>query len=150
MIELRQFDHLTEDFAKLDKMLDQDYYERFGDIALEYRQYNTLEKVTGFVLAYDGAEPVGCGCIRRLGPDAGELKRIFVCKEHRRKGIAGKIVRECEKMALEQGFSKMALQTGATMSQAIALYEKNGYHRIENYGDFAGDDLSVCMEKSLI
>lgn len=149
MIEIRQYDTLTEDFKELDAMLDEDYYERFGQIALEYRRFNTLEGMVGFVVAYDGRRPVGCGCIRPITPETAELKRIFVCKDYRRKGLAGKIVASCEEMARQNGFQRMHLQTGAVMNEAIALYQKQGYEMIENYGEFAGDENSVCMAKEL-
>ena len=35
------------------------------------------------------------------------------------------------------------------MNEAIALYQKQGYEMIENYGEFAGDENSVCMAKEL-
>jgi len=31
----------------------------------------------------------------------------------------------------------------------IALYEKNGYRRIANYGQYAGIENSICFEKIL-
>ena len=149
MIRMERSNKLTEDFNLLDNLLDEDYYERFGEISLEYKKYNTLERVTGFVLAYDGATPVACGCIRQLGPETAELKRIFVRKEYRRRKIASRIIEECEEMARDEGFDKIALQTGAVMDEAITLYKKHGYEMVANYGEFAGDERSVCMEKPL-
>ena len=35
------------------------------------------------------------------------------------------------------------------MPEEIALYQKRGYCLMSNYGDFAGDDLYVCMGKEI-
>jgi hypothetical protein len=41
------------------------------------------------------------------------------------------------------------LETGVRQPGAIHLYETSGYQRIERYGRYANDPLSLCFEKSL-
>ena len=67
----------------------------------------------------------------------------------RRQGIAGKIVAALEQHAAASGCHRAVLETGADMPEAIAFYEKQGYHLVPNYGDFAGDEVCVCMEKEI-
>ena len=40
-------------------------------------------------------------------------------------------------------------ETGKRQPEAIALYEKNGYNRTPNYGQYVGVENSVCFEKVL-
>jgi len=39
------------------------------------------------------------------------------------------------------------LETGKKQPEAIALYKKNGYKLIPNYGQYAEIENSVCFEK---
>jgi len=41
------------------------------------------------------------------------------------------------------------LETGKKQIDAIALYTKNGYHIIPNYGQYAGVEYSLCFEKRI-
>ena len=46
-------------------------------------------------------------------------------------------------------YKKTVLETGLKQPEAIALYKKNGYTVIPNYGQYAGVENSVCFEKML-
>ena len=69
--------------------------------------------------------------------------------EARAKGLASLILGELENWALELGFEKCILETGRMQPEAIALYEKNGYYRTTNYGQYTGVENSLCFEKNL-
>ncbi len=43
----------------------------------------------------------------------------------------------------------MILETGRKQVEAISLYKKLGFHVIENYGQYIGDDNSICMKMAL-
>lgn len=74
---------------------------------------------------------------------------MFTLPEMRGKGIASKIVSELEIWSKELGFSKIILETGIRQKEAIALYEKCGYQKIPNYGQYSGKENSYCYEKIL-
>jgi hypothetical protein len=56
---------------------------------------------------------------------------------------------ELEKWATELSCEKCILETGKRQEEAVALYKKNGYLLIPNYGQYAGIDNSLCFEKKL-
>ncbi|WP_407524361.1 GNAT family N-acetyltransferase [Lacibacter sp. MH-610] len=56
---------------------------------------------------------------------------------------------QLEQWAKEEGYSAAVLETGKKQPEAIRLYEKCGYSRIPNYGQYAGVENSVCMKKEL-
>jgi putative acetyltransferase len=103
-----------------------------------------------FVVArMEGGRPVGCGGIRRLDPDAAEVKRMYVAPEARRTGVARAILGALEDRARELGFRVVRLETGVRQPEAMALYSSSGYREIPCYGGYAGDPLSRCFEKGL-
>lgn len=74
---------------------------------------------------------------------------MFVPENKRSKGIASIVLKELETWASELGFPKCVLETGYKQPEAIRLYEKNGYVKIPNYGQYIGMENSVCFEKNL-
>jgi len=74
---------------------------------------------------------------------------MFVKPEDRGKGIASKILEELESWAKEQNFKSCILETGKKYPEAIALYKKNGYTVIANYGQYEGIEDSVCFRKTI-
>lgn len=136
------------DFQKLVILLDQDLKIKDGDEHSFFSQYNKLDHIKNVVLYYHEGIPAGCGAFKHYDDTTVEIKRMFVLPETRGKGIAYKILEELEAWAKELGYSAYILETGQKMVEAIKLYEKAGYHRIPNYGQYENIESSVCMAKS--
>jgi GNAT superfamily N-acetyltransferase len=100
------------------------------------------------VAALDG-EAVGCGALRRLDDATGELKRMYVAPEARRLGVGRGLLDELERRARGLGLRRLVLETGLRQHEAMAMYERAGYARIECFGEYEGGGASVCMEKLL-
>ena len=149
MLKLKLTSTTDADFIALTQQLDDEYYEMYGEIALNYRQFNTHTDLLCVVIAYDQDKAVGCGSFKMHDETTAELKRVYVQKTHRRCGLAAQIVNTLESEAQKKGFSRTVLETGADMKPARALYENLGYSYTDNFGPFDGDDLCVCMEKAL-
>jgi GNAT superfamily N-acetyltransferase len=135
------------DFRTLVALLDQDLAIRDGEDHAFYQQFNKVDQIKHVVVAMMGNEAIGCGAIRAYAPDVMEVKRMFVLPEYRGKGVAGAILSELEHWASELGFARCILETGQMQPEAIRLYLKSGYAIIPNYGQYAGVENSVCMEK---
>ena len=140
----------SKDFIDLVKQLDKELQIRDGVEHSFYAQYNKIDKIKNVVVAYYNDVAVGCGAIKEYDISTIEAKRMFVKDEYRSKGIATKILIELELWAGELGYNKCILETGLKQPEAIHLYKKNGYTIIPNYGQYAGVDNSVCMEKVLV
>jgi GNAT superfamily N-acetyltransferase len=78
-----------------------------------------------------------------------EIKRMFVRPKQCGKGLASSVLRELESWAQELGYTHAILETGRKQAEAIGLYQKYGYKRIENYGQYQGMANSVCFGKNL-
>ncbi len=89
---------------------------------------------------------VACGAIV-LGPQYGELKRMFALPEARGQGIGHAILAFLEAEAAVQGCRLYALETGVSQPAAPALYARAGYVRGGPFGDYDPDPLRVFMTK---
>lgn len=149
LINIIRTDSSHPHFIELVKQLDADLAFRDGDDHAFYAQFNQIGKIKYAVVAYHDAEPVGSGAIKQFSEDAMEVKRMYTIPSHRGKGVATSVIRELEQWILDLGFSKAVLETGQNQPEAIAMYNKLGYQRIPNYGQYIGIENSVCFEKLL-
>lgn len=149
MIILRRTDSDDPDFKALVKLLDADLAERDGADHGFYAQFNKIDKIRHAVVCYENDQPIGCGAIKAFSEEAMEVKRMYVSPDGRKKGIATRVLTELETWANELGYARCVLETGKRQPEAIALYEKNGYQRTENYGQYVGVENSVCFAKVL-
>jgi len=150
MTTLIRTDSDHEDFRYLITFLDRELSERDGDEHSFYAKFNTVDAIKHVVVAYIKNEPVGCGSIKAFDEESVEIKRMYVSNLQRRKGVAQEILAELEQWAAELGFERCVLETGTKQPEAIALYQKLGYSIIPNYGQYAGVENSVCMQKNAV
>ncbi len=136
-------------FIELCEMLDDNLNEIVGGEKQreQYIQYNTLEDIDDVVLIYDDEVPVACASFKFYDEYTAEVKRVFVRKEYRGKGISKQLMSELEKRAKNKGFLKLILETGAPLIEAMALYKKMNYKVIENFGQYKDMQDSICMQK---
>jgi len=137
------------DFIFLVNQLDADLAIRDGEEHSFYAQFNKIDKIRYVVVAYEGDQPIGCGAIKEFSADAMELKRMYVSPHMRNAGVATRILSELELWTKALSYGKCILETGKKQPEAIALYKKNGYNLISNYGQYAGIENSLCFEKIL-
>ena len=107
------------------------------------------DEVTVFVVRDDGGGATGMAALVDRGDGTGELKRLFVDEGGRGQGVATTVMDALEAAARAQGIHTLQLETGPEHHAAIALYERRGYARIPNFGLYAGDEFSVCMQRTL-
>nr|BFE62815.1 GNAT family N-acetyltransferase [Dactylosporangium thailandense] len=93
-----------------------------------------------FLVAYVDHVPAGCVGFRTFAEDetTAELKRMYVAPQFRGLGIAKALLRAVEDAAREAGRKRMWLETGTAQPEAIGLYERSGYARIEDFGHYKG------------
>ncbi|MFW2478117.1 MAG: GNAT family N-acetyltransferase [Sediminibacterium sp.] len=137
-------------FISLVQLLDAELAERDGADHSFYHQYNGIQLLQHVVVLFHEDIPIGCGAFKQIEADTVEVKRMYILPDHRSKGLASKVLTALEEWAKEEGFITAVLETGKRQPEAIALYQKNGYVNIPNYGQYIGIENSVCFEKRLI
>lgn len=86
-----------------------------------------------FLVAYVDDEPAACAGLKRLNSDAGEIKRVYVRPDMRRRGLARRLLEELEAAAQTAGYHVVRLDTGAHQPEAILLFQAAGYRPIADY-----------------
>ena len=100
-----------------------------------------------FAVANSDGMPVACGGVQQLTATCGEIKRMWVHPAWRGAGLGSRLLRYLEAAAVELGYQTIRLDTNATLTDAIAMYERAGYHHIARYND--NPYAEVWLEKSL-
>lgn len=135
------------DFLLLVDLLDKELAIRDGEDHAFYHQFNQTSNIRHVVVVFENEAPVACGAFKHFDDNTVDIKRMFVKKEIRGRGIAVQVLDELERWAAELNYRRAILETGLNQPEAIRLYEKTGYQRIANFGQYAGVENSVCMEK---
>ena len=141
--------NIHKDFIELTAHLDSELNARYGQQQSIYDVHNKIDPIDTAIVGYIDDFPVACGCFKRSDNDTIEIKRMYVRKVYRRKGFSTIILQSLENWGGELGFIKALLETGKGQPEAIAFYQKEGYHVIENYGPYKSMENSICMEKFL-
>jgi GNAT superfamily N-acetyltransferase len=96
---------------------------------------DTLRAPVGaFVVALSDGRPIAGGGVRVYG-DAAEIKRMWVDASRRGAGLGSRLLRHLEDVARGLGHTVVRLDTNETLVDAIAMYERAGYARIDRYND---------------
>ena len=95
-------------------------------------------------------EDVAIGCVGLMATgDWAEIKRLIVLPHYRRQGVGRALMEELEARARLAGFLMLRLETGIHQTESLELYENLGYRRVEPFGEYRPDPLSVFFEKAL-
>lgn len=102
----------------------------------------------GIFLLKDDIQYIGCVGVRTKEPGIAELKRMYIQPAYHGKGLGQLLLQEAIAFATSIGFTKIRLDTLATMTPAIGLYKKNGFYEIPPYY-FNPEANAVFFEKLL-
>ena len=136
-------------FQLLVAHLDHELWVELEEDQATYDQFNKVEHINTAVLVYNSGQPVASGCFKQFDDSTVEIKRMYVEKEFRGKGLSKLVLKELEKWAVEIGYRYAVLETSVHFFTAIGLYQSSGYVVIPNYGPYAGLEESICMRKVL-
>lgn len=104
-----------------------------------------------FYSAWDGMNLAGCGALKRLDPEHGELKSMRAAPAYRGKGVGKAILLHLLAEARARGYRRVSLETGrpAAFLPAQRLYEAHGFTPCPPFADYREDPFSLCMSKTL-
>jgi GNAT superfamily N-acetyltransferase len=140
--------------AAMDVEMDERYAEMMAGLPVEVAAAVATAiaakpgELAEVVLAFADDVPVGHAALRDRG-DVLEVKKVFVSPGSRGGGISTALMLELEEIARERGGDRLVLQTGPLQPEAVGLYERLGYHRIEPYGGYDVIPGVLCFEKSI-
>ncbi|WP_303835682.1 GNAT family N-acetyltransferase [Ruminococcus flavefaciens] len=144
-------DGSNKDFQRFYLSAEEYYSSLVGGVQnrLGFIPYNISDSIGTVLVTYIGDIAVGCAGLKAYSETDAEIKRIWVEPDQRRKHIAEDMMKMIEEKARQSGFRRTVLQTREAMREAVLLYEKLGYLRIENYPPYDKLDGAVCFAKEL-
>jgi putative acetyltransferase len=94
---------------------------------------------------------VGCGALKELAPDHGELKSMRTASSHLRCGVATAVLEYIVGVARARGYRRLSLETGSAeaFAPARALYARFGFQFCGPFGGYVEDPYSVFMTRAL-
>ena len=96
---------------------------------------------------WDGPSLAGCGALKELSPEHGEIKSMRTHADHLRKGVGAMMLTHILSEARERGYRRLSLETGSTEAfiPALALYEAHGFQYCPPFGNYVEDPFSRFM-----
>lgn len=106
--------------------------------------------ITFWSLWRDG-ELAGCGALKELDSEHGELKSMRTAPRFLRLGVGAAILLHLIEQGRRRGYRRLSLETGRpqAFAAARALYRKHGFEECPPFADYREDDFSICMTRTL-
>lgn len=101
--------------------------------------------------AWEGEELLGCGALKALDEEHGEIKSMRTAPAHLRRGVAAALLDRILDEARRRGYRRLSLETGsaAAFAPARALYARFGFRDCAPFGSYVEDPYSVFMTRVL-
>ena len=142
----------SSDVQALISALNAELSERYPEEGAVFSRLDTGEVSPGkgaILIAVVDSEAVGCGAIRRVDESDAEIKRMYVVPGFRGTGVGRALLNGLEVEAHLLGVSRLVLETGERLPEALVLYERAGFAVIPQFGEYLGAPLSLCVGKLL-
>ncbi|HUQ61365.1 GNAT family N-acetyltransferase [Lentzea sp.] len=136
-LEVRRVRQSDPDAAPLVAELTYEYTSRYGPMGAEEmrRPADVFEPPHGqFLLLMESGVAVAGGAFMRHDSETAELKRIWTHSQHRRRGLARRVLVELENEARAFGYNRIYLTTGPRQPEAKGLYLATGYTPLFDVG----------------
>jgi putative acetyltransferase len=100
---------------------------------------------------WDSAELAGCGALKELSSEHGEIKSMRTHEAHLRKGVAARMLEHIITNARARGYTRLSLETGSgeAFDAAHGLYLRYGFEYCAPFGDYVEDPFSRFMTLTL-
>lgn len=100
-----------------------------------------------FWSAWEEDQLVGCGALRELDGQHGEIKSMRTSSSHLRKGVARRVLQHIIDEAKRRGYRRLSLETGAmsAFEPARRLYASFGFQYCDPFSDYMKDPNSAFM-----
>lgn len=96
---------------------------------------------------WDDERLAGCGALKELDAEHGEIKSMRTHADHLRKGVGATMLTHIISEGRERGYRRLSLETGSTEAfvPALAMYEAHGFEYCPPFGDYTEDPFSRFM-----
>lgn len=104
-----------------------------------------------FWTAWHGGDLLGCGALKELDAQHGEIKSVRTARVHLRKGVAAMMLQHIVEEAKRRAYRRLSLETGSmdAFIPARTLYARFGFTVCAPFGSYREDPNSVFMTLEL-
>lgn len=104
-----------------------------------------------FWSAWSGKQLAGCGALKELNENHGEIKSMRTAETHRRQGVASRLLQHIISEAERRGYCRLSLETGSQpyFEPARQLYRSFGFTLCDPFEGYVEDPNSVFMTREL-
>ena len=88
-----------------------------------------------FFVAYLHGEAIGCGAVKHHAGAPTEIKRMWIAPAARGLGLGRRLLELLEGCALASGARVARIETGAVLTEALALYRSTGWVEVPAFND---------------
>ena len=104
-----------------------------------------------FTVRDDGGTLLGCGALKRLAADHGEVKSMRTADAALGKGVGRRMLDHLIETARQAGMARLSLETGNSDMFAAAnrLYERDGFERCGPFGGYSPTPFTRFFTKEI-
>jgi putative acetyltransferase len=104
-----------------------------------------------FWTVWENGELLGCGALKELDSQHGEIKSMRTAARHLRKGVAQTLLHYIIGEAARRGYRRLSLETGSMQAfePARQLYARSGFTFCRPFAEYLEDPNSAFMTKEL-
>jgi putative acetyltransferase len=100
---------------------------------------------------WDGDSLAGCGALKELDTEHGEIKSMRTHADYLRKGVGAMMLTHIISEARTRGYRRLSLETGSSEAfvPALTMYEAHGFQHCSPFGEYVEDPFSRFMTLAL-
>ncbi|MBC7085278.1 MAG: GNAT family N-acetyltransferase [Methanomethylovorans sp.] len=117
-------------------------YDLKKDLDLDDISANYLQEGSTFYVAFSEGRIIGTCAVKKRSIEKCEIKRLYVHKDYRRRGIGYLLLKKALQFS-EKQFTTVILKTDVSLTQAIELYLRAGFCIVKE------EDRILYLEKNL-
>jgi len=94
---------------------------------------------------------LGCGALKEIASDHGEIKSMRTTAASRGRGVGAALLAHVVATAQQRGYARLSLETGTQeyFAPARRLYLRHGFTECDPFGDYTLDENSAYFTREL-
>ena len=92
---------------------------------------------------------LGCGALKRLADDHGEIKSMRTADAALGRGVGSAMLDHLIGVARAQGMARLSLETGNNFAAANRLYQREGFERCGPFGGYQPTDFTTFYTRTI-
>ncbi|HUS27673.1 MAG TPA: GNAT family N-acetyltransferase [Kofleriaceae bacterium] len=104
-----------------------------------------------FFTVWDGDDLLGCGALKHVDAQTGEIKSMRTTARHLRRGAGAFMLKHLLSLARSRGYTRVCLETGSgpAFEAALAMYRKHGFVDGPAFGDYVATEFNQFLHLDL-